>query len=81
MASTQASLLMYTMDLEPSELSVSWQELEIHLLDEIRRAEVEFKEAPADQKEQAGERYRRALDRFCELVIDRRFPPEFHVES
>lgn len=51
------------------------------LLHQVRQAEIEFKQAGPEQKEQAGERYRRALDRFSRLILDRRFPPDFSLQS
>ena len=54
--------------------SPSRQQLEAELLIQLRRAEAEFHEASADQKEQAGERFRQALERFSRLILDRRFP-------
>jgi hypothetical protein len=57
------------------------RKVEGELLDQVRRAEIEFKQAPPERKEQAGERYRRALDRFSQLILDQRFPPEFSLLS
>jgi len=71
---------MRTLDLTPSGLAPHHQRIEGELLDQVREAEIEFKQAPAEQKEQAGERYRRALERFCELILDRRFPPGFSLQ-
>jgi len=56
------------------------QKVEGELLQQVQQAEIEFKQAAEDQKEQAGERYRRALDRFCEVILDRRFPPGFSLQ-
>ena len=56
------------------------QNAEGELLHQVQQAEIEFKRASADQKEQAGEKYRRALDRFCKVILDRRFPPGFSLQ-
>ena len=58
-----------------------WDKVEVELLTDVRQAEIEFNQAPPDQKEQAGERYRRALERFSKLVLDRRFPPGFQLQN
>jgi hypothetical protein len=56
-------------------------QIELELLNQLKRAEAEFKEASAEQKEQAGEQYRRALDQFSQMVLDRRFPPGWSLQS
>ena len=71
---------MRTLGRTPS-ASPHLQKIEGELLHQVRQAEMEFKDAPEDQKELAGERYRRALDRFCEIILDRRFPPGFSLQS
>lgn len=58
-----------------------WNQIEVQLLTEVRAAEVAFKQASAAQKEQAGEKYRQALSRFTELILDRRFPPDIRLAS
>ena len=71
---------MSTLGFNTSELTADWQQLEAELLKLVRRAEVEYRQAPAARKEQAGENYRQALARFSELVLDRRFPPQVQLQ-
>ena len=65
------SVRMHTLGMDLTPL----QAIEEELLIQVRQAEIEFKEASDDEKEQAAEKYRQALSRFSELVLDRRFPP------
>jgi len=65
---------MHSGGLDNSIVSTHWQQVEVELLSRVRRAEAEFKQASAEHKEQAGERYRLALDEFAQLVLNRRFP-------
>jgi hypothetical protein len=51
------------------------EQIEAHLLAELRRAEEEFKQAGPDQKAAAEEVFRKALREFSELILDPRFPP------
>jgi hypothetical protein len=57
------------------------RKVEGELLHQVRQAEIEFKQAAPEQKEQAGEKYRRALDRFSRLILDRRSPTDFSLQS
>ena len=50
-------------------------ELEEQLLAELRLVEADFRNAPQDQKEAAGERYRTTLERFNAFILDGRIPP------
>ncbi|HEV3334344.1 MAG TPA: hypothetical protein VG096_25330 [Bryobacteraceae bacterium] len=48
--------------------------LEEQLMAELKQAETEFQKAPPDQKEAVAERYRLALQRFNDLILNRRPP-------
>jgi hypothetical protein len=50
------------------------ERLEEQLLAELKQAEFEFQNAPPDQKEAVAERYHEALQRFNDLILDRRPP-------
>jgi len=50
----------------------SRERLEEQLLAEVRQAETAFRNAPPDEKEAVAERYREALQRFNELILDRK---------
>jgi hypothetical protein len=50
------------------------EKLEEQLLAEVRQAELEFQNAPPDQKEAVAERYRQTLQRFNDLILDRKPP-------
>jgi TRAP-type C4-dicarboxylate transport system substrate-binding protein len=50
------------------------QRLEEQLLAEVKQAEIEFHNAPPDQKEAVAERYRQTLRRFNDLILDRKPP-------
>jgi hypothetical protein len=50
------------------------ERLEEQLLAELKQAEAQFQNATPDQKEAAAERYREALQRFNDLILDRRPP-------
>jgi len=50
------------------------QQLEEQLLAEVKQAELQFQNAPPDQKEAVAERYRQALRRFNDLILDRKPP-------
>jgi hypothetical protein len=50
------------------------ERLEEQLLAELKQAESQFQNATPDQKEAAAERYREALQRFNDLILDRRPP-------
>ncbi len=65
---------MSSLDLDLSARSLQWQQIELELLGQLRKAEAEFKQAPEETREEAGQRYRVALDQFSHLVLDRRFP-------
>ncbi len=52
----------------------SRERLEEQLLAEVRQAESEFRNARPDQKEAVAERYRQALQRFNDLILDRKPP-------
>jgi hypothetical protein len=54
----------------------SRQELEAQLLAELKHAESEFQSAAPDQKDAAGERYRRVLERFNTLILGHKIPPD-----
>lgn len=49
-------------------------QLEAQLLADLKQTELEFKNAPPDQKEAVAERYRQALQRFNDLILDRKPP-------
>lgn len=51
------------------------EQIEAQLLAELRRAEMEFREAAPDQKAAAEEVFRKALREFSELVLDPKVPP------
>ena len=53
----------------------SRERLEEQLLAELKQAEFEFQNAPAEEKEAAAERYRQILQRFNDLILDRK-PPD-----
>jgi hypothetical protein len=53
----------------------SRQELEAHLLAELKHAESEFQRAAPEEKEAAGERYRYVLDRFNTFILGHKIPP------
>ena len=72
---------MSTLELDQCASPSSWKQVEVELLTHVRAAEVEFNLAPTDQKEQAGEKYRKALARFSELVLNRRFPRDFQFQD
>ena len=76
-----ALVRMNTLELNAAAAPLSWNQVEVELLTHVRAAEVEFQQAPEDQKEQAGEKYRQALARFSELILDRRFPRGFQLPS
>ncbi|MBZ5577462.1 MAG: hypothetical protein LAP40_12950 [Acidobacteriia bacterium] len=67
----------HTLDALP--WTLARHQIEDELLTQVRQAEAAFKQAPADQKEVAGERYREALQRFSELILDRRVPPAMRI--
>ena len=48
--------------------------LEEQLLAQVRQAESEFQNALPDRKEEVAERYRQALQRFNDLILDRKPP-------
>jgi hypothetical protein len=50
------------------------ERLEEQLLAEVKQAEIEFQKAPPDQKEAVAERYRQALRKFNDLILDRKPP-------
>lgn len=50
------------------------EQLEAQLLAELKQAELAFQNAPPDQKEAVAERYRQALQRFNDLILDRKPP-------
>ena len=50
------------------------ERLEAQLLAELKQAEFQFQNAPQDQKEAAAERYRQILQRFNDLILDRKPP-------
>jgi hypothetical protein len=50
------------------------QQLEARLLRELKAAEALFQSALPEQKEQASRQYREALDRFNDLILNRRTP-------
>jgi len=52
----------------------SRERLEQQLMAELKQAESAFHNAPPEQKEEAAERYREALQRFNELILDRKPP-------
>jgi hypothetical protein len=51
------------------------EELEARLLAELRDAEAAFHRASPDEKPEAENRYRQALERFNEIIVHRRMPP------
>ena len=51
------------------------EQIEDQLLAELKRREAEFHNASPQEKEAAGERYREALERFNDLIVDRKLPP------
>lgn len=55
------------------------QDIEAQLLNELRRAETKFKEAPPNEKPAAEQEFREALRRFSALVLDRKLPSGFSV--
>jgi len=57
----------------------SRERLEEQLLAEVRRAELAFQTASAEEKEAAAEAYRQTLQRFNDLILDRK-PPEKATE-
>lgn len=57
------------------------QQIEAELLLQVRRAEAEFRDATSDEKEAASERYRDALQRFSDLILDRRVPPGLSIQQ
>ena len=59
--------------------TLSRQQIEAQLLDELRSAEAAFKAAPASHKQAAEEHFRKALRRFSELVLDSRMPAGINV--
>jgi hypothetical protein len=52
----------------------SRERLEEQLMAELKRAEYEFQNAPPEQKEAVAERYREALQRFNDLILNRKPP-------
>lgn len=52
----------------------SRERLEEQLLAEVKQAEFEFQNAPPEEKEAAAERYRQTLQRFNDLILDRKPP-------
>ena len=56
------------------------ERLEEQLLAEVKQAETEFQSAAADQKEVAADRYRQALRRFNDLILNRK-PPGSSTEA
>ena len=50
------------------------ERLEEQMLAELKQAEAEFQNAPPDQKEAATERYREALEKFNNFILDRKPP-------
>jgi hypothetical protein len=50
------------------------ERLEEQMLAELKQAEAEFQNAAPDQKEAAAERYREALQKFNDLILDRKPP-------
>jgi hypothetical protein len=50
------------------------ERLEEQLLAEVKQAEVEFQNAPPERKEAVADRYRHALRRFNDLILDRKPP-------
>ena len=67
--------------LEQTTSPSNWSEIEVQLLTDVRTAEVAFRLATGDQKEEAGENYRQALARFTALILDRRFPPDIPLAN
>lgn len=65
---------MNTLEWDMAVSPPNWNQVEVQLLTDVRAAEAAFKQASGDQKERAGEIYRQALDRFSELILERRFP-------
>jgi hypothetical protein len=59
---------------QPPHNRQSRERLEEQLLAEVRQAESEFQNAPADRKEAVAERYRQALQQFNDLILDRKPP-------
>jgi hypothetical protein len=51
------------------------EELEERLLAELREAEAAFHLAGPEEKPEAENRYRQALERFNEIIVHRRMPP------
>jgi hypothetical protein len=51
------------------------EELEQRLLAELKEAETAFHQALPERKEEAENHYRRALERFNEIIVHRRMPP------
>lgn len=50
------------------------EQLEAQLLAELKQAEIEFQNASPDQKEAVAEGYRQALQRFNDLILERKPP-------
>jgi DNA-binding FadR family transcriptional regulator len=50
------------------------QQLEARLLLELKTAEAAFQSALPEEKAEAGRQYREALDRFNDLILNRRAP-------
>lgn len=50
------------------------QQLEVELLRELKAAEAAFHSALPEQKAEASRLYREALDRFNDLILNRKLP-------
>ena len=56
------------------------QQIEGELLLELRHAEAEFKGATSDLRPAAEERFRQALRRFSDLILEGRVPPDLETK-
>jgi len=67
--------------LAKTEYGTRREEIEERLLVELKEAEAAFQTASPEQRDAAEARYRDALDRFNEVIVYRRIPPDICEEA